>query len=121
MVRVLSVVEPLPVPASELWYDNRGHLDATEREMRMATTEFTKATAAKLRRKGLKAESAVRNGHPRTKIVDEAGKWRADLVVMGSHGRTGLSRLLLGSVAQYVVSHAPCSVEVIRKKTKKSK
>src|SRR5438552_12266748 len=114
IVRVLSVVEPLPVPAAELWYDNTGNLEATERQMRKNTTDLTNAIAAKLRRKGLKIESAVRDGHPRTMIIDEARKWQADLIVMGSHGRTGLTRLLLGSVAQFVVSHAPCSVEVVR-------
>ena len=48
--------------------------------------------------------------------LDRAEEWSADLVVVGSHGYTGLKRLLLGSVAQSVVSHAPCSVEVVRKK-----
>src|SRR5437867_1954794 len=108
MVRVLSVAEPLPPPAAELWYDNQGSLDAAQRELKKNTTEFRKTIVAKLRRKGLKIESTVREGHPRTAIIDEALKWRADLIVMGSHGRTGLTRLLLGSVAQHVVSSAPC-------------
>ena len=116
MVRVLSVAEPLPPPAAELWYDNQGSLDAAQRELKKNTTEFTKTILAKLRRKGLNIESTVREGHPRTAIIDEALKWRADLIVMGSHGRTGLTRLPLGSVAQYVVSNAPCSVEVARRK-----
>lgn len=115
-VRVLSVVEPLPPPAAELWYDSRGSLDAARREMRKNSLELSRTSSAKLRRKDLKTESTVRDGHPRTTIVDEARKWRADLIVMGSRGRTGLTRLLLGSVAQYVVSHAPCSVEVVRQK-----
>jgi nucleotide-binding universal stress UspA family protein len=59
-------------------------------------------------------ETTVREGDPRLAIVDEAAKWRADLVLLGSHGRTGLKRLLLGSVAEYVVRHAPCSVEIAR-------
>ena len=58
----------------------------------------------------------MRDGDPRTVIVDEAKEWSADLIVMGSHGYTGLKRLLLGSVAHSVVSHAPCSVEVVRVK-----
>ncbi|HEY8188630.1 MAG TPA: universal stress protein [Pyrinomonadaceae bacterium] len=118
-VRVLSVAEPLPPPAAELWYDNRGILDAAQREMRQNSIELSRTSSTELRRKGLKIESVVRDGHPRTAIVDEAEKWRADLIVMGSHGRTGLTRLLLGSVAQYVVGHAPCSVEVVRQKKSK--
>lgn len=47
-------------------------------------------------------------------IVGHAESWGADLVVLGSHGRTGIKRLLLGSVAEYVVRHAACSVEVAR-------
>jgi nucleotide-binding universal stress UspA family protein len=58
----------------------------------------------------------------RSVIVDEARKWSADLIVLGSHGHTGMKRLLLGSVASSVVSHAPCSVEIVRRKqTKKSR
>jgi nucleotide-binding universal stress UspA family protein len=109
----------MPIPASEVWYDNRGDLKATKQEMRKEVGELARSHAAKLPRKKLKVETAVRDGHPRTVIVDEAKKWRADLIVMGSHGRTGLSRLLLGSVAQYVVSHAPCSVEVVRNRKSK--
>lgn len=48
-------------------------------------------------------------------IIEKATDWQADLVIMGSHGRTGLRRFLLGSVSQAVVSHAPCSVEIIKR------
>ena len=47
-------------------------------------------------------------------LMDEAKAKGADLIVLGSHGYTGIKRLLLGSIALYVVSHAPCSVEVVR-------
>jgi nucleotide-binding universal stress UspA family protein len=47
-------------------------------------------------------------------ILDEAKTWGADLIVMGSHGRHGLDRLVMGSVAEAVASHAHCSVEVVR-------
>jgi len=53
---------------------------------------------------------------PQQIIVNEAKQWGADLVVLGSHGRKKLSRFLLGSVSEAVATHAPCSVEVIRKK-----
>jgi nucleotide-binding universal stress UspA family protein len=59
-------------------------------------------------------ESAVRRGDPKREIVAEAEEWAADLVVLGSHGHSGIGRWLLGSTADYVVRHAPCSVEVIR-------
>jgi nucleotide-binding universal stress UspA family protein len=55
-------------------------------------------------------------GDPRSVIVDQAEEWSADLIVIGSRGLTSLKRLLLGSVAQSVINHAPCSVAVVRKK-----
>lgn len=120
-VRVISVVERMTPPAAELWYDGGGDLEIANREMRKRAMELTTATAAKLREHGFKSEAVVRVGHPRTAIVDEARKWSADLIVLGSHGRTGLKRLLLGSVALSVVTHAPCSVEVVRPKLTKSR
>ena len=52
-------------------------------------------------------------GMPGQKICDRAHSWEADLVVVGSHGRTGLSELLLGSVSNYVMHRAPCSVVIL--------
>jgi nucleotide-binding universal stress UspA family protein len=53
-------------------------------------------------------------GSPKRVILDEAERWGADLIVVGSHGRRGLQRFLLGSVSQAVALHAPCSVEIVR-------
>lgn len=71
--------------------------------------------AAKLRVRGLAVETRVRQGEPREEILLEGRDFDADLIVVGSHGRTGLLRLLLGSVAEHIVRHAPCSVEVVRR------
>ena len=51
---------------------------------------------------------------PKTVIIEEADKWGADLIVVGSHGHRGIERFLLGSVSEGVALHAHCSVEVIR-------
>lgn len=56
----------------------------------------------------------LESGKPATKIVEGAKGWPADLIVMGSHGRGGVERLLLGSVAESVVRHACCPVLVVR-------
>lgn len=53
-------------------------------------------------------------GTPATEIVRTAREWAADVIVIGSHGRHGLERVLLGSVAEAVMRHAPCSVLVVR-------
>jgi nucleotide-binding universal stress UspA family protein len=86
------------------------------KELTSQADQLVKSVGERLRKTGLKVETEVSNGDPRSVIVDQAEEWSADLVVVGSHGYTGLKRFLLGSVAQSVVSHAPCSVEVIRKK-----
>ncbi len=59
-------------------------------------------------------EAEVRLGAPAAVIVDEARDWNADLIVVGSHGRSFWGRLTLGSVSDAVVHHAPCSVLVAR-------
>ncbi|HEX4948729.1 MAG TPA: universal stress protein [Blastocatellia bacterium] len=53
-------------------------------------------------------------GSPKEVILDEAEKWDADWIVVGSHGRRGLNRFLLGSVSQAVALHAKCSVLIVR-------
>ena len=72
--------------------------------------------AAELRKAGLKAEARVGSGDPRFILVDTATHEGADLIVVGTHGRTGMRRLLLGSVAAHVIGHAPCSVLVVRER-----
>jgi nucleotide-binding universal stress UspA family protein len=59
-------------------------------------------------------ETIVRMGGPAYEfIVEEAKKKNADLIVMATHGRTGLKRVFMGSVAERVIGHAPCPVMVI--------
>jgi nucleotide-binding universal stress UspA family protein len=55
-------------------------------------------------------------GNARVLILDQAKEWGADLIVLGSHGRRGVERLMLGSVSESVAIYAHCSVEVIRQK-----
>jgi len=121
IVRVISVVEPITPPAAELWYDASGSLERAQQELTKRATKLTQKTSESLKRKGLKGESAVREGDARSVIVDEAQKWSADLIVLGSHGYSGIKRLLLGSVASSVASHAPCSVEIVRRKQTKKR
>jgi nucleotide-binding universal stress UspA family protein len=86
------------------------------RDQQMAeATQLTSGVAASLKQRGLDVETSTREGDARSAIVDEAAEWGADLIVVGSHGKTGLKRWLLGSVAGSIVSHAPCSVEVVRR------
>ena len=70
-----------------------------------------------LQRAGMKVLDgrAIELGEPRAVILDAAKTWGSDLIVLGSHGRRGMDRFLMGSVSEAVAIHAQCSVEVIRK------
>jgi nucleotide-binding universal stress UspA family protein len=60
---------------------------------------LTKAARERIAASGLTVETAAREDDPRTVIVDAADDWKVNLIVVGSHSRTGLTRLVLGSVA----------------------
>lgn len=62
----------------------------------------------------LAVENEILPGNPKKVILDEAEKWKADLIVLGPHGMSGIERFLLGSVSQAVAAHAKCSVEIMR-------
>lgn len=63
------------------------------------------------------AKAEVLLGEPRQALLELAKSWPADLIIMGSHGRRGIERAILGSVSEAVAVHAPCSVEIIRIKS----
>lgn len=110
---VLHVGGPLlPDPAFVL---AAMHVERTHELERLAP-EWVGAAAECLRR-GLPdatVTTKILEGAPKDVIVREAGDWAADLIVMGCHGYGPVRRALLGSVAVAVVTHAPCSVEVVR-------
>jgi nucleotide-binding universal stress UspA family protein len=114
-VRVLSVIQPYTPPATEFVLAG-ATLEAIGQQQASTAEQIAGRAVDALTPAGLATETVVRAGDPRSAIVDEAEEWGADLIVVGSHGRTGLGRWLLGSVAQAVVGHAPCSVEVIRQR-----
>src|SRR5689334_2155836 len=67
-----------------------------------------------LKSAGLKVTGEVLSGKPKDAILEHAQNWPADLIVVGSHGRRGFRRLLLGSVSEAVAMNAHCSVAVVR-------
>ena len=70
--------------------------------------------AERLKKAGWSVRTEIREGSPRRSINAFAKEWGADLVMVGSHERSKLARLCLGSTAQSVMRHAPCSVEIVR-------
>jgi nucleotide-binding universal stress UspA family protein len=83
-------------------------------DLKQPAHELVGRIAQQLRAEGFKAESAVEVGDVREIVLDSAAEWRADLIVLGSHGKRGLQRFLLGSVAEFVARHAKCSVQIVR-------
>ena len=114
-VRVLSAIQPYTPPATEVVLPSAS-TDEIRRMLAEQADRRTKAAGERIAAPGLTIETDVREGDARAVIIDAADEWKADLIVVGSHGRTGLKRVLLGSVAQAVVAHAHCSVEVVRRR-----
>ncbi|HVB98948.1 MAG TPA: universal stress protein [Candidatus Dormibacteraeota bacterium] len=110
-VLVLHVVEPIsisvPPEMASGYYPELN--DQAEKGQKLVEGAVQALQAA-----GFKATSRVEKGDPRSAILDQAAAWPADLIVLGSHGRRGLIRFLLGSVAEAVARHARCSVEIVR-------
>lgn len=75
---------------------------------------FVEEVKKKAETQGVRLEPFVREGETYRVITDFAKKFASDVIVMGSHGRTGIKRLLMGSVTEKVLGHAPCPVLVIR-------
>ena len=68
------------------------------------------------KKSGVRAATAMVTGDPSAQIVRIARSTRADLIVIGTHGRRGVSKFLLGSVAERVIATAPCPVLTVRAK-----
>jgi nucleotide-binding universal stress UspA family protein len=112
--RVLHIIEWTP-PERELtasqtlaqYLEDRHHY----------ACKVSSEAAAELKKAMPKAsvEEIVMEGSPVQRIIASASAWKADMIVLGSHGRKGISLFILGSVSLGVVSNASCSVVVIRK------
>ena len=87
--------------------------DALEESISKETRRILEKAQEKARQENVPCETIVHIGpEPHKFIVQEASDRDVGLIVMGTHGRTGLKRLLMGSVAERVLGHAPCAVLV---------
>jgi nucleotide-binding universal stress UspA family protein len=109
-VRVLHVLQPSAPAPPQMAPGYAPELDDQKKPAR----ESVERIANELRSAGFKVDTAVEVGDIRERIIDSAAEWSADLIVVGSHGRSGIKRFLLGSVAEFVARHAACSVEIVR-------
>ena len=81
---------------------------------RRAAKRRLAAVLTRVRRERVRARSIFAEGLPADEILRAARRARADLIVMGTHGRAGLSRVFMGSVAERVVRESPCAVLTVR-------
>ncbi|HEX5885092.1 MAG TPA: universal stress protein [Pyrinomonadaceae bacterium] len=114
-VKVLTALDPPVPPTPEAWALPVNYFEEMDLALRKQGQNIVEHALQKLKtNKTFLADAVIAPGSPRAVILDEAEDWGADLIVLGSHGYSGWRRLLLGSVSQAVVSHAKCSVEVVR-------
>jgi len=114
-IRVMHVVEPPTLLVFREMCGQELELQHIWEDQTQLARAFVDMVAERFRGKQLEVTTRVAEGDPKSKILDEAQQWKADLIVMGSHGRTSFARFLLGSVSDAVASHACCSVELVRK------
>jgi nucleotide-binding universal stress UspA family protein len=113
-VKLLHVVEP---PSLLMGREMGGYdpeFEMVWKALREQAKDLVEKAAEKLRRANFNVTTELVEGDPKSQIIDVANAWQADMIVLGSHGRTGLDRFLMGGVSQAVVRHAHCSVEIIR-------
>ena len=112
---VLYVVSVIEVNAGvDLW--DASAADKLEQDMK----KYLDGVQAKAAKAKVNCEVILHLGDtPWKDIVAEATKRKVSTIIMGSHGRTGLTRLMMGSVVSRVIGHAPCKVLVVPSKAKK--
>jgi len=113
-LRLILVVNEADIALAEAAYPSGELRD----RLRADGEAVLKDAAAGVRAAGLGVEAALiepETGVPGELIVRDARHWGAELIVMGTHGRGGVGRLLLGSCAEYVLRHAPVPVLLVRR------
>ncbi len=90
--------------------------DPTEAQVKVVNEaeDYLRELGKQLAAKGIKVETHVRYGHDAEEILDHASQPDIDLIAMTTHGRSGIKRFLLGSVAEKVLRHSPKPILLVR-------
>jgi nucleotide-binding universal stress UspA family protein len=110
---IAHVVAPPPPLSPEGYVLPRSYDDIVP-AIRADAEKRLKALLAVARRSGVRAQGLLLRGAPHEALTKAARRHRADLMILGTHGRTGIARFFVGSVASRVVATAPCPVLTIR-------
>jgi nucleotide-binding universal stress UspA family protein len=112
----LFVIEPIYYAVPDLAGAAAGAVGGLLEEQRKSAKQQLERLQARYARRQVKLRTLLQTGTPYQAITDAAKSLKADIIIMSTHGRTGVSHLLLGSVAERVVRSAACPVLTIRGK-----
>ena len=113
-VKVLNVVEPPSLLMGREMSGPDPEFETVWNALREQAKAIVLKAAEKLRAANFNVSTELVEGDPKSQIIDQANEWHADMIVLGSHGWSGLKRFLMGSVSEGVARHAHCSVEIVR-------
>lgn len=115
-LRLIHVVDAFIVTPA---FESGGYVEDAQESFRQHGSRILKKAEDLARRHGVKVDSVmfeIAGGGAAETIVAQARKWRADIIVLGTHGRRGVSRLVMGSDAEQVARSAPVPVLLVRSK-----
>ena len=110
---IAHAVSPLVVPLGE-GFVSPSTYEAIDRSAHDHAKKQLAALVARAKKAGARTMGLLLDGLPHEQVPRAARRMRADLIVIGTHGRTGVSKILLGSVAERIVRLAPCPVLTVR-------
>lgn len=116
-LRVVTAVDPAPTHLVGVWTIAAPFDEQVRSELLNRARADLAAAVRRLTEGGIAPEQVeweLLEGDPKSVVVADAEAWGADVIVVGSHGYTGVERLLLGSVSRSIAAHAKCSVEIVR-------
>ena len=116
-LKIISAVEPAYLPTTDTWVLPENYYLEIEKAAQEQAQSAIKSAVEQIKASDvakLAITTEIQDGPARDVILEEADKWGADLIVLGSHGYRGLKKFLLGSVSHAITTHAHCSVEIVR-------
>ncbi len=120
-IKIISVVEGIPPIAAEPFALTSEYYVRLESDLKTFSEKAINDAKKIIQEKfggDVEFQTEILTGRVKEVIIEEAKKIGADLIVLGSHGYGFLDRVLLGSISDFVVHHAPCSVLVVREDKK---
>jgi nucleotide-binding universal stress UspA family protein len=112
-VTILFVVDPPGPSGSSLYRMPAKLMEEIHHNALAAAEEYVSGVASKLNAEGIPTITAVESGYPAETILSYASGHKVDLIIMSSHGRTGVSRWVMGSVADKVVRYSPIPILLV--------